>query len=109
MGSRLNRLVRCEWLKRMTEDWNSIAKQVGFETESEMWHSLYTDHHRSVLQLSQDFNCGSATITRRLKLNGVKMRPKGGPNNDLGQTRKLLMIDPRILWRRNESEVAGML
>lgn len=90
-------------------DWTHIANRLGFESEMEMWLDLYREKEKTINQLSIAFRVGTTTINRRLKMYGVVMRPKGGANNVQGHTRRLLLIDPRLLFTLPEPRLAGMV
>lgn len=70
----------------MSEMWDLIAKNQGYDSEKEMWVGIYATRKMSIRQLSDLLGFGTATIGRRLDLCGVKKKNRGGPNNRKGDS-----------------------
>lgn len=70
----------------MNEVWKEIWANLGFESETAMWQSLYVEKKMSIAELSAVLGFARNTVKRRLKIAGIGTRPPGGPNR-LGKTK----------------------
>lgn len=90
------------------EDWDAIAKFLGFECERDMYVELYKKQGFSISQISRKLGFGTATIVRRLGMLGVEKRRRGGPNNDAKHKRRLFRADQRIVFSTSNEVLAKM-
>lgn len=81
----------------MAEDWNKIAIELGFTSEKHMLEDFYIREHLPVARIALKLGAGPATILRRLAINGINRRMRGGANN-VARLRILLhRMDQRIV------------
>lgn len=90
------------------EDWDAIAKFLGFECEREMYVELYTRQGFSISQIAHKLGVGTATIVRRLGEHNIVKRRKGGPNNDAKHKRRLFRADQRVVFSTSNEVLAKM-
>ena len=65
----------------MTIDWDAVARRLNYKSEREMWVALYEGHGLSITQLTTQFGVTRSTIHKTLRRNHIKIRGRGGPNN----------------------------
>ena len=70
-----------------SESWQPVADTLGFKDEREMLVNLYTIQEFSLSQLKGILGYSTWSIRRRLILNGIPPRSRGGPNSRLGKRR----------------------
>lgn len=91
------------------EDWDGIARSIGFIDEKQMLTKFYTDWGMSISDISKRLGSGTTTIVRRLSICHITKRGKGGPNNSANQRRKLFHLDQRFVMFASLEKVAGMV
>ena len=62
----------------------SVAKSLGYESEMQMWDDLYVEEGWGVRRLEEYIGYSRQAIANRLKELGYTMHPPGGPNNRAG-------------------------
>ncbi len=62
----------------MTHNWEEKAKALEFESEKEMFQTLYET--MSLLELSKALGISQHTCRKKLVENGVSIKSRGGPN-----------------------------
>jgi hypothetical protein len=80
----------------VSEDWDELARTIGYSNEKDMLEDFYLEEEMSVSEIARRLGAGTATIARRLSLAGVEKRSRGGANNLANQRRKLFHMDQRI-------------
>lgn len=70
----------------MSELWESKHRELGYETEFNMFHDLYIEQHMSLRELKAVLGVGVNTIRDHMQACGIKRRPRGGKNR-LGMSR----------------------
>ena len=88
------------------EDWEGLAKGLGYKEEKEMFLDLYGRQGLSIARISQKLGYGTATIARRMACCKINRRSRGGPNNLSRQSRKLHRMDQRFVLYGPMIEVA---
>ena len=79
--------------KRETDlRWQDWAKQLGFESEREMWLEMYR-RHTSLTKMSKAMNVSLHTALSRMSYNGVERRKRGGAN------RQKFVMDRKMVER----------
>lgn len=91
------------------EDWNSLGRAAGFESEKAMWETLYVAEELSVSDIAERLGYGIATIVNRLNKHGIARRARGGPNHSHKVTRLLFRLDQRLIFHTPSSELARKL
>jgi hypothetical protein len=79
-----------------SESWQPIADTLGFSSEEEMLKHLYIMQEFSLSQLRNILGYSTWAIRRRLIINGIPLRGKGGPNNRLGRRRLKELSDEEL-------------
>ena len=82
-------------------EWEPVAKQLGYETEKDMWVDLYSTKKLSIQQLAEKLDIGRNTVRDALERYEIPIRPRGGPNN-----RRLFLTDD-ILEKVKQNGVAA--
>jgi transposase len=79
------------------EDWDQLARSIGYDNERQMLLDLYCARQCSISDIAQRLEAGTATINRRLDLAGINKRTRGGSNYQATQSYKLFHLDQRVL------------
>lgn len=87
-------------------DWEEVYHQLGFDSEGEMWTTLYLSNHLSINQLAALFHLSPTSICYRLHRCNIPLRPRGGDNNNQFTVERLNYIDPRVTWKSTTEELA---
>jgi len=82
---------------RFDNDWDVLAKHLGFTDERDMLEDLYETQELPISEIARRLEVGTATINRRLDQLGVCKRKRGGANRSGDQTLKLFRLDPRVV------------
>ncbi|KKM03109.1 hypothetical protein LCGC14_1777730 [marine sediment metagenome] len=88
------------------ENWDGIARQLGYETEHDMLLDFYVREEMSIKRIALKLGAGTTTINRRLSICGITKKPKGGANNLARQKMKLHRMDQRFVMFAPLKEVA---
>ena len=80
----------------MSENWESKHKELGYDTEFNMFHDLYVEQKMTLRELTQIMGVGINTIRQHLQACGINRRPRGGQNR-LGMSRVRLLPDEALL------------
>jgi hypothetical protein len=88
-------------MKFNKEDWEDLAKTLGYKSERELLEDLYVTRGESIFQISNSLGVGPTTISHRLDLYEIPKRQRGGDNNPGRQTGKLFRLDQRCALRIN--------
>lgn len=91
------------------QDWNLIAQTLCFRDERHMYEVLYEEEGRSVLEISQILNCGTATLNRRMHTYGIKKRSRGGARSSSDKLAVLFYMDQRVVMALANKTLAEML
>jgi transposase len=88
------------------EDWDGIARQLGYDSERDLLLDFYVKREMSIKTIALKLGAGTTTINRRLSICGITKKPKGGANNLARQKMKLHRMDQRLVMFRPLKEVA---
>jgi len=89
------------------EKYNFYARQLGFENEKEMLEQLYEGH--SIPEVAQVLKLSPGVVLKRLEVNGIPRRNRGG-NVRISQVRyRLFHVDQRIIHFYGLLEAAQMV
>lgn len=91
------------------EDWNGIAKMIGFVDERAMLQCFYVDEALPITEIAKKLSCGPATVASRLVKNNIKARPRGGANNSHRISKKLFRMDQRLVFQLPDNELAKLV
>ena len=91
------------------EDWDNLARMLGYTDEEEMLRDLYEEERFSIAQIARKLGAGHATIARRMGIYDIAKRRRGGPNNRPKQTARLHMLDQRLIWSSSSAQIARLL
>lgn len=91
------------------EDWNGIAKLIGFKDEKSMLEYFYLDEELGVKDIATKLNAGQATIANRLRKHQIPMRTRGGANNSQRITKRLFRMDQRRVFLTSDQELSKAL
>jgi hypothetical protein len=80
----------------LEEDWTAMARTLGYETELDMLKGLYLYDQMSISEMAKVLGYSDWSVRRRLVMNQIRMRPRGGPNN-AGKRRLGHLSDDEIL------------
>jgi hypothetical protein len=80
---------------QIEQNWLDKARELCFKSEKDMLEALYET--KSIEEIAGILSCGKATIQRRLALNGIKKRGRGGPQLKSTQRYKMFHVDQRIV------------
>jgi hypothetical protein len=83
--------------ERFSKNWDDLAVKIGYRNSIEMLEDLYVTQGLSLHQIGDRFGCSSHAVGRNLARRGIDRRSKGGSNNTSNQTRKLFLLDQRIV------------
>lgn len=83
--------------ERFTHNWNDFARGIGYGSEREMLEDMYLTQGLSLTQISARIQCGTHTVNRHLDLYNITKRGRGGCNGASNQTRKLFLLDQRVV------------
>lgn len=92
----------------MADDWDSLARSIGYANEKSMLEDFYLGEEMAVSEIGRRLGHGTATIARRLSMCGIEKRGRGGPNNTASQKRKLFHMDQRWVMMLDLGVVASM-
>ncbi len=79
------------------EQWAQMARAIGYENEAAMWNQLYTVEKRPIAELSKTLGFGTATIQRRVRLNEVERKSRGGAHTPSKIYDKMFHLDQRFV------------
>ena len=88
-----------------SESWQPAAENLGFHDEADMLKHLYCIQNFSLNQLSSILGYSTWSIRRRLIINGIPMKSKGGANNRIGR-RRLKHVSDEDLANFSASQIA---
>lgn len=63
----------------LAESWDHIARALGYENEREMLVDLYEVQEMGLHELARALGYSHGNVRRRLLMNGIEMRTRGGP------------------------------
>lgn len=82
---------------RFDQDWDDLSKKLGYRSRYEMLSDFYVEKKLSLRQIGERLGCSPHCVRRNLAREGIERRSKGGRNNTSNQTRKLFMLDQRLV------------
>lgn len=62
----------------MEDNWNSLAKAMGYASDREMFRKLYVEDGKTIAQLREQFSCTQFAIKKKLIEHGITIRSRGG-------------------------------
>lgn len=83
--------------ERFDQDWDALAMKLGYRNRRDMLNDFYVNKNLSLHQIGDRLGCSSHCVGRNLAREGIERRGKGGRNNTSSQTRKLFMLDQRVI------------
>lgn len=92
----------------MAEDWDRVAQTLGYINEQQMLIDFYENEEMSISTIAEKLGAGTATIVRRLAINGVDKRKRGGANNVAKYKMKFHRMDQRVVLLQPIPVVAKM-
>lgn len=93
----------------MTDDWNGLAREVGFRDERHLLEYFYVEERLPISVIAQKLGCGPATVANRLTKHGIPKRRRGGANNSQRLWRKLFRLDQRLVFTTSNEDLALLL
>lgn len=90
------------------EDWDGLAKRMGFENEEGLLKSFYVDEEYGLKEVAKRLNCGVATVASRLIKHRIPRRPAGGANNTCRVSKLLFRMDQRIIFNLSDLQVSEL-
>lgn len=87
----------------LENDWSDILNTLGFESERSMLQELYVEQRLSINQLAQAIGFSAFAVRRRLIVNNIPLRARGGPNH---VKTKLSGVSDKILMSANRKRLA---
>ena len=84
-------------MANLEESWLPVASSLGFLSELDMLEHLYLDAGFSLKEMERVIGYSSISIRRRLLMNGVSLRKRGGPNR-VGKRRLLAVPDSELKY-----------
>ena len=90
------------------EDWNGIARSIGFADEKDMWERFYLEEELPISVIAKRLKKGSATVSSRLALCHIDKRTRGGANNMAKVSKILFRVDQRIIFSKSNHELSTM-
>lgn len=91
------------------EDWDGIAKTIGFADETSMLTYFYVKEQLSIVDIGVKLGAGAATIAQRLHKCKIQTRSRGGANNSHTKTRALFRMDQRLVFSMKETDLAKLV
>jgi hypothetical protein len=92
--------------ERFDKNWDDLGVKLGYRNAVEMLEDFYVNQELSLHQIGDRLGCSSHAVGRNLARRGIQRRGKGGSNNTSNQTRKLFMLDQRVVLFYNFNECA---
>lgn len=83
--------------ERFDQDWSSLAHKLGYRSKFEMLNDMYVTQNLSLHQIGERLGCGPHCVGRNLEREGITRRGRGGRNSTPNQTRKLFLLDQRVV------------
>jgi len=94
----------------MAIDFDDIAKTIGYTSARTMFEDMYVTKEMSLLDIADLLGVNRNTITRQIRLAGILVNTRGGPNRAGQKPNKLLESIPMTrLVRAKISRLAGQL
>lgn len=91
------------------EDWNLLAKQIGFADEKSMWEGFYVTEELPISEIARKLGHGPTTIANRLSACKIDKRARGGANNTVRISKILFRMDQREVFGRSNLTLSTML
>lgn len=88
------------------EDWDGLAKAMGYGNEEGMLRSLYIDEELGLKECAKRVHCGQATFASRLIKHNIPRRPAGGANNTCRVSKLLFRMDQRLLFNLSDLQIS---
>ena len=95
--------------ERFNHNWEDFAHSIGYGSEREMLEDLYLTQGQSLSQIAQRLQCGTHTVNRHLDQLKITKRNRGGCNSNNNQSRKLFMLDQRVIMLRPLLQIAKLI
>lgn len=92
-----------------SNQWKEIAEHLGYDSETLMWHQLYTIEGRTIDQLAKTLGFSTCCISRRIGLCGISKRLRGGANNPSRILATLAHLDQRFVRTSGPKELAEVI
>jgi hypothetical protein len=92
--------------ERFDKDWHYLARSLGYGNKHEMLTDMYVTQALSLHQIGARLGCSPHCVGRNLQREQIDRRSKGGRNNPSYQTRKLYMLDQRVMLGKDFTLVA---
>lgn len=89
----------------LEQDWNPLAKELGYVNEYEMLKDMYETLLFSVREIAKVVGCSNYCVRKHLVDHGIKLRGRGGPQNQ--NKRKLININLEELFMEDAEELAA--
>lgn len=89
----------------LNQDWNPLAKDLGYTNEREMLQDMYEQLRFSVRDIAKVVGCSNYCVRNHLVDCGIKLRRRGGPQNQ--NKRKLIDVDAETLFMEDAEELAA--
>ncbi len=83
--------------ERFNHNWTDYAHKIGYSSEREMLEDMYLTQGLALSQISQRLQCGIHTVNRHLDALQITKRGRGGCSGAANQSRKLFLLDQRIV------------
>lgn len=91
------------------EDWNGIARLIGFADEKSMLQSFYLTEELPIADIARKLSCGPATVANRLRRHQIETRTRGGANNTHKLARLLFRMDQRYVFGTSDVLLASLI
>lgn len=95
--------------ERFSHNWTDYARSIGYSSERDMLEDMYLKQGLSLSQICARIGCGLHTVNRHLDMLGISKRPRGGCNGSANQSRKLFLLDQRIVMKHNLYRLARLI
>jgi hypothetical protein len=82
---------------RFNHNWTDFARMIGYNDERHMLEEMYITQGLSLSEMSSRLECGVHTVNRHLNVLNITKRSRGGCNGTASQSRKLFLLDQRVV------------
>jgi hypothetical protein len=95
--------------ERFNHNWTDYARSIGYSSERDMLEDMYLKQGLSLSQICVRIGCGLHTVNRHLNDLGISKRSRGGCNGSANQSRKLFLLDQRVVMKHNLYRLARLI
>lgn len=95
--------------KSTQDDWNVLAQSLCFRDERHMYEVMYEEEGRSVQEIADILQCGTATLNRRMHAYQIRKRPRGGARTASEKASVLFYMDQRVIMALSNKLLAELL